>query len=153
MGGWISFIIYQKLRDRVAGLVTIAAAPDFTEDYFWSNLSNMQKSELLSSGRILLPSDYEEPYPITLKLIEDGRNHLVFKKSLAVQCPIRMLQGTDDNSVEIQTATKLLDHINCENMRLTLVANADHSFSSPSCLKLLERTIYELIIEVGTSWS
>ena len=43
---------------------------------------------------------------------------LIFKKSLAVQCPIRMLQGTDDNSVEIQTATKLLNHINCENMRL-----------------------------------
>ena len=61
-----------------------------------------------------------------------------------------MLQGTDDNSVEIQTATKLLDHINCENMRLTLVA-ADHSFSSPTCLKLLEQTIYELIIEVGIS--
>ena len=66
MGGWISFLIYQKLRDRVAGLVTIAAAPDFTEDYFWSNFSNMQKSELLSSGRIFLPSDYDEPYPCLL---------------------------------------------------------------------------------------
>ena len=52
----------------------------------------MQKSELLSSGRIFLPSDYDEPYPITLKLIEDGRNHLIFKKPLMVQCPIRMLQ-------------------------------------------------------------
>ena len=81
MGGWISFLIYQKLRDRVAGLVTIAAAPDFTEDYFWSNFSDMQKSELLSSGRIFLPSDYDEPYPITLKLIEDGRNHLIFQKT------------------------------------------------------------------------
>jgi pimeloyl-ACP methyl ester carboxylesterase len=151
MGGWISFLIYQKLRDRVAGLVTIAAAPDFTEDYFWSNFSNMQKSELLSSGRIFLPSDYDEPYPITLKLIEDGRNHLIFTKPLIVQCPLRMLQGTDDNSVEIQTATKLLDHIDCDNMRLTLVAAADHSFSSPTCLKLLEQTIYELIIEVGKS--
>ena len=149
MGGWISFLIYQKLRDRVAGLVTIAAAPDFTEDYFWSNLSDMQKSELVSSGRILLPSDYDEPYPISLKLIEDGRNHLIFKKSLSVQCPIRMLQGTEDNSVKTQTATKLLNHINCENMRLTLVSKADHSFSSPTCLKLLEQTIYELIIEVG----
>ena len=151
MGGWISFIIYQKLRDRVAGLVTIAAAPDFTEDYFWSNFSDMQKSELLSSGRIFLPSDYDEPYAITLKLIEDVSEAIIFKKSCTVQCPIRIIQGTEDNSVEIQTATKLLDHINCENMRLTLVANADHSFSSPSCLKLLERTIYELIIEVGTS--
>ena len=74
-----------------------------------------------------------------------------FQKTSLVQCPIRMLQGTDDNSVEIQTATKLLDHINCENMRLTLVAAADHSFSSPTCLKLLEQTIYELIIEVGLS--
>jgi esterase/lipase len=111
----------------------------------------MQKSELLSSGRIFLPSDYDEPYPVTLKLIEDGRNHLIFKKPLIVQCPLRMLQGTDDNSVEIQTATKLLDHIDCDNMRLTLVAAADHSFSSPTCLKLLEQTIYELIIEVGKS--
>ena len=46
MGGWISFLIYQKLHDRISGIVTIAAAPDFTEDYFWANLSDKQKSEL-----------------------------------------------------------------------------------------------------------
>ena len=76
MGGWISFLIYQILKQRVVGIITIAAAPDFTEDFFWFNFSDIQKSELLSSGKILLPSDYDEPYPITLKLIEDGRKNL-----------------------------------------------------------------------------
>ena len=148
MGGWISFLIYQQLCDRVAGIITIAAAPDFTEDYFWSNLSDIQKSELLSVGRIFLPSDYDEPYPITLALIENGRKHLILTKPLKVLCPLRMLQGTDDKAVELQTAIKLLNHVDCDNMHLTLVAKADHSFSSPTCLQILEQTISEVILEV-----
>ena len=151
MGGWISFLIYQKLRDRIAGIVTIAAAPDFTEDYFWANLSDEQKSELLSAGRIFLPSDYDEPYPITLALIENGRKHLILKRPLKVLCPIRMLQGTADKSVEVQTAIKLLNHIDCDNMHLKLVAQADHSFSSPTCLQILEKTINDVILEVKIS--
>ena len=151
MGGWISFLIYQQLCDRVAGIITIAAAPDFTEDYFWSNLSDIQKSELLSVGRIFLPSDYDEPYPITLALIENGRKHLILTKPLKVLCPLRMLQGTDDKAVELQTAIKLLNHVDCDNMHLTLVAKADHSFSSPTCLQILEQTISEVILEVEIS--
>ena len=149
MGGWISFLIYQKLFERVVGIVTIAAAPDFTEDYFWANFSNKQKSELLSAGRIFLPSDYDEPYPITLELIENGRKHLILTKPLKVTCPIRMLQGTADKSVEVQTAIKLLNHIDCDNMHLKLVAQADHSFSSPAHLQILEQTINEVILEVN----
>jgi pimeloyl-ACP methyl ester carboxylesterase len=151
MGGWISFLIYQKLKHRVVGIITIAAAPDFTEDFFWFNFSDIQKSELLSSGKILLPSDYDEPYPITLKLIEDGRKNLILRTPLNVLCPLRMLQGKEDKSVEVQTAVKLLKHIDCENMQLKLVANADHSFSSPKCLEILEQTIHEIMLEVETS--
>ena len=151
MGGWISFLIYQKLRDRISGIVTIAAAPDFTEDYFWANLSDKQKSELLSLGTVFLPSDYEEPYPITLALIENGRKHLILTRPLKVLCPIRMLQGTDDKAVETQTAIKLLNHIDCDNMHLKFVAQADHSFSSPTCLQILEQTIKEVILEVKIS--
>ena len=151
MGGWISFLIYQQLSERVAGIVTIAAAPDFTEDYFWSNLSDRQKSELLSAGRIFLPSDYDKPYPITLALIENGRNHLILAKPLKVLCPLRMLQGRDDKAVSVQTAIKLLNHVDCENMHLTLVAKADHSFSAPNCLQILEQTIKEVILQVETS--
>ena len=148
MGGWISFLIYQKLRDRISGIVTIAAAPDFTEDYFWANLSDKQKSELLSVGKVFLPSDYEEPYPITLALIENGRKNLILTRPLKVLCPIRMLQGTADKAVDTQTAIKLLNHIDCDNMHLKFVAQADHSFSSPTCLQILEQTIKEVILEV-----
>ena len=151
MGGWISFLIYQKLRDRISGIVTIAAAPDFTEDYFWANLSDKQKSELLSLGKVFLPSDYEEPYPITLALIENGRKHLILTRPLKVLCPIRMLQGTADKAVDTQTAIKLLNHIDCDNMHLKFVAQADHSFSTPTCLQILEQTIKEVILEVKIS--
>ena len=151
MGGWISFLIYQKLRDRISGIVTIAAAPDFTEDYFWANLSDKQKSELFSVGKVFLPSDYEEPYPITLALIENGRKNLILTRPLKVLCPIRMLQGTADKAVDTQTAIKLLNHIDCDNMHLKFVAQADHSFSSPTCLQILEQTIKEVILEVKIS--
>ena len=148
MGGWISFLIYQELFARVAGIVTIAAAPDFTEDYFWANLSDKQKSELMNVGRIFLPSDYDEPYPVTLALIENGRKHRILTRPLKILCPLRMLQGTDDKAVELQTAIKLLNHIDCDNMHPKLVAQADHSFSSPTCLQILEQTIDEVVLEV-----
>jgi len=89
--------------------------------------------------------------PITLALIENGRKHLILRRPLKVLCPIRMLQGTYDKAVEVQTAIKLLNHIDCDNMHLKLVAQADHSFSSPTCLQILEQTINEVILEVKIS--
>ena len=144
MGGWISLLIARAMPHRVAGLVTIAAAPDFTEDGYWANAPDFLRKELTDKGVIHVPSDYGAPYPITRRLIEDGRDNLVLRSPLHLPMPTRMLQGTADTDVPATTATRLLDHVTGPDIRLTLVKDADHRFSSPRCLKLIGRAIEEV---------
>ncbi|WP_210527103.1 alpha/beta hydrolase [Rubellimicrobium arenae] len=144
MGGWISLLIARRSPERVAGLVTIAAAPDFTEDSYWANAPDFLQEQLLNEGIIHLPSEYGAPYPITRKLIEDGRDHLVLRSPLHLPMPTRMLQGSADEDVSMATAQRLFDHATGPDIRLTLVKDADHRFSSPRCLKLIAQAIGEV---------
>lgn len=144
MGGWIGLLLARDHPHRVAGLVTIAAAPDFTEDSYWAAATESQRAELARTGVLHVPSDYGSPYPITRRLIEDGRDNLLLRTPLHLPMPVRMLQGTADREVPPETAHRLLDHASGEDIRLTLVKGADHRFSSPWCLKLIAQSIEEV---------
>lgn len=144
MGGWIALLLARRAPATVAGLVTIAAAPDFTEDSMWAGFSETQKAELERESRLALPSEYGEPYIITRRLIEDGRAHLVLRTPLHLPFPTRFLQGTADEDVETAVALRLLAHATGPDMRLTLVDGADHRFSDETCLSLIESTIEEV---------
>ncbi|GKY89505.1 alpha/beta fold hydrolase [Sinisalibacter aestuarii] len=145
MGGWISAILIREIGEKIAGFVGIAAAPDFTEDSMWRDFSPVERAKLLHSGQLYLPSDYGDPYPITRRLIEDGRDNLVLRAPLPMPFPVRLLQGTADADVERQVALSLLDHIEGDDVRLTFVKGADHRFSSPECLALIERSVEEVL--------
>ncbi len=145
MGGWISLLLARAMPERVAGLVTIAAAPDFTERGFWAEFSDLERAKLLREGRILRPSDYGEPYVITRRLIEEGRAHLVMEAPLPLSFPVRFLQGTADRDVPASWATDLLAHAQGSDMRLLLVKGADHRFSTPECLGLIGEAVEELL--------
>lgn len=147
MGGWISLLVAREIPERIAGLVTIAAAPDFTEDSMWAGFSDAQKAQL-AAGQVALPSDYGEPYIITKRLIEEGRARLVLRDPLALPFPVRFLQGTADTDVKTEVALRLLDHATGPDMRLTLVDGADHRFSDVACLDLITTTV-EDVIKVG----
>lgn len=137
MGGWISLLLARAMPDRIAGLVGIAAAPDFTEDSMWAGFTPDQKAEL-AQGQVALPSDYSDaPYIITRRLIEEGRNRLVLRTPLPLPFPVRLLQGTADTDVPVSVALRLLDHATGPDIRLTLVKGADHRFSSPDCLTMI----------------
>ncbi|KUP91251.1 alpha/beta fold hydrolase [Tritonibacter horizontis] len=144
MGGWQALLLAKARAARIAGLVTIAAAPDFTEDGYWANFTDAQKAELAARGQVELPSDYMEPYVVTQRMIDDGRRHLVLRSELVLPFAVRCLQGTDDSAVSTQTALALLDHARCADMRLTLVKDADHRFSDPACLDLIRAAVEEL---------
>ncbi|MGR3813697.1 MAG: alpha/beta hydrolase [Cognatishimia activa] len=145
MGGWQALLLAKARADRIKGMVTIAAAPDFTEDGYWANFSDAQKEALETVGYVELPSDYMEPYIITKRMIEDGRVHLVLRKALPLPFPVRFLQGTEDTAVTRETALRLLDHADSENMRLTLVKGGDHSLSDPRSLDLITQAITEVL--------
>ncbi len=149
MGGWIALLLARAMPERVAGLVGIAAAPDFTEDSMWGAFTAPQRIALLEEGQVALPSDYsDEPYIITRRLIEEGRDNLVLRSPLTLDMPVRLLQGTADTDVPPSVALRLLDHADGADIRLTLVKGADHRFSSPDCLELIEDAVEEVLARI-----
>ncbi|MES0823887.1 alpha/beta fold hydrolase [Ruegeria sp. SCP11] len=145
MGGWQALLLAKAMPERIAGMVTIAAAPDFTEDGYWASFSDEQKAALDSVGHVELPSDYMEPYVITKRMIEDGRQRLVLRDPLDLPFPVRSLQGTADTAVSTETAVRLLEHATGPDMRLLLVKDADHRFSDGPCLGLIENAVLEVV--------
>jgi len=141
MGGWIALLLAKRHPDRLAGLVGIAAAPDFTEDLVWQDLTEEERDRIVTEGNISVPSDYGEPMVLTHRLFADGRENMVLRGPLSVPCPVRLLQGTADLDVPVATAVRLIEHIDCADARLVLVKGADHRFSGEAELALLGETL------------
>jgi pimeloyl-ACP methyl ester carboxylesterase len=151
MGGWISLLLARAIPQRIAGLVGVAAAPDFTEDSMWAEFSEGQRAELLEKGQLATPSDYSaDPYVITRRLIEEGRSRLVLRTPLDLPFPVRLLQGSADVDVPPSVALRLFDHATSPDMRLTLVKGADHRFSTSACLQAISLAISEVSNVAGT---
>lgn len=146
MGGWIGLILATRMPDRVAGFVGIAAAPDFTEDMRRSELSEDRLAALERDGFVEVPSDYsDQPMILTKRLLDDGRDNLVLDRPLHLPFPVRFLQGTADTDVDQGVAVKLLNHATGDDLKLILVKGADHRFSDPECLALIEHSV-ELVL-------
>jgi pimeloyl-ACP methyl ester carboxylesterase len=145
MGGWIALLMAKRIPEKVAGLVGIAVAPDFTQDSMWANFTDEHKEILIAKGQLALENDYSnDPYIITRKLIEDGRNQLVLRDALNLPFPVRLLHGTADVDVDVAVPLQLLDHASGDDMRLTLVKKADHRFSEPENLTMIRRAVHSV---------
>ncbi len=149
MGGWIMLLLARERPERVAGLLGLAAAPDFTEDQIWDQLGPADRQRLQDAGRIEQPSDYGEPYVITRDLISDGRQHLVLRSPLRLEMPLRLIHGTADNDVPFDRSQMLLDAIDHDDVELTLLKNADHRLSDERALGVIEATLERLLRQVG----
>jgi pimeloyl-ACP methyl ester carboxylesterase len=147
MGGWIALLLAKSLAARgtkLSGLVLIAPAPDFTEELMWKEMTPDIRAEIESKGQWMRPSVYgEEPYPITRKLIEDGRNHLVLKKTIEIGCPVRILQGVQDPDVPWRHAFALTAHLPQDDVVLTLIQDGDHRLSRPQDIARLISAVEE----------
>lgn len=146
MGGWLMLLAALARPDRVAGLVGIAAAPDFTEDLMWDNFSPEIRETILREGSYAEPSAYsDEPYIITRKLIEDGRNHLLLRQPIPLSCPVRLLHGMRDPDVPWQVSTRLAGALASDDVRIALVKDGDHRLSREQDIALLRHTVGELL--------
>lgn len=147
MGGWIALRVVEELTkmgegDRVAGLLLIAPAPDFTERLMWAAFPPEVQTEIMETGRWLRPSPYSpEPYPITRRLIEDGRRHLMLERGLDLTGPVHILHGTADPDVPYQLSIELMGRLRGAQATLTLVKDGDHRLSSPAHLAALENAV------------
>lgn len=149
LGGWISLLLARamaKIGDsRLQGLVLIAPAWDMTETLMWEKMGEKSRDAVLTEGVFYAPSNYDDPYPITKILIEEGRNHLLASGHIDVNAPVRILQGMRDEDVPWEHALALVDLLATNDVELTLVKTGDHRLSTPADLERLARTIQGLI--------
>lgn len=149
MGGWIMLLAALRRPERVAGLVGIAPAPDFTEDLIWNGLTDEARAELLRDGRWYRPSQYfDDPKPVTLALIEEGRSHLLLRGPIRFDGPVRLLHGMADPDVPWRTSLRLADALTSTDVRVTLIKDGDHRLSRDQDIALLCRTVAELVEEL-----
>lgn len=149
MGGWMALLAALDRPERVKGLVLIAPAPDFTEELMWKRFSPQIKETLLRDGVYLEPTQYaEEPNEITLKLIEEGRNHLLLGKPIPLTCPVRILQGMADPDVPYAHALKLAETLESGDVMISLSKSGDHRLSTPEDIARLEAAVDEVAARV-----
>jgi pimeloyl-ACP methyl ester carboxylesterase len=138
MGGWIACLLARWRPERLAGLVFIAPAPDFTSELMWPGWDKATQDKAMAEGKVEFPSEYDDSVMVyTRKLIEDGPNNSVFAEPLRVTVPVRILQGMQDDAVPWQHAMRFADHIEAEDVVATLVKHADHRMSGEEDLQRL----------------
>ncbi|MEC7490075.1 MAG: alpha/beta hydrolase [Pseudomonadota bacterium] len=149
MGGWIMLLTALARPERVAGMIGIAAAPDFTEDLIWDRLDNSIRATLKEDGVYFSPSEYgEQPYAITKKLIEEGRNHLLLRRPIPLHCPIRLIHGMCDESVPWMTTSRIAERILSEDVHILLIKDGGHRLSRDQDLAHLRLMLGELIEDI-----
>ena len=145
MGGWLSLLVARARPERLAGLVLIAAAPDFTERMLLKGLTAEDRAALERDGRLERPSQYSpEPSVFTWKLIEEGRNHLLLDSKLVLPCPVRLLHGQNDPDVPWEYSLQIAAHLEAPEVITTLIKGGDHRLSTPADIARLIATVEEL---------
>jgi pimeloyl-ACP methyl ester carboxylesterase len=147
MGGWIALLAALARPDRIAGLVGIAAAPDFTQRLMWDAMAPPERAKLQRDGVMYVPSQYGDPTPITYALVEDGANHLVLTGRIPIRCPVRLLHGQADPDVPWELALEIVRQVETPDARVTLVKDGDHRLSRSADLELLRQTVATLIAQ------
>jgi pimeloyl-ACP methyl ester carboxylesterase len=154
MGGYLGLLLARRLaRDnlsaaaRLKGLLLIAPAADMTQELLWAEASDEARAAIMNDGVWLRPSDYGEPYPITRRLIEDGRRHLILANPIEIACPVHIVHGEVDPDVPWQHGLRLYQALNGEDVQFTLIKGGDHRLSSPRDLATITNLAEHLAMQ------
>ncbi len=146
MGAWIMLLLALQRPLRIAGLVGVASAADFTET-LWRQLTDKQRQQLETAGVIHLPADYPDrsSYPLTHRFIEESRQHFLLNRAaIDIQCPIRLLHGMQDHEVPFQTSIRIAECVTSSDVQVILVKDGEHRLSRPADLQLLTDLLEDL---------
>ena len=150
MGGWIMLLAAMARPKRVAGLLGSAAAPDFTRDLLTSMLTADQRRTIEKDGLVMVSNDYgEAPYPISMTLIEEARNHMLLGSEIPIDCPVRLIHGLKDSDVPWETSQRLSESLGSNDVEVILVKDGDHRLSEDRDLARLTAVLESLIDFIG----
>lgn len=150
MGGYLALLLLRQLAAdaphearRIHALVLIAPAWDMT-DRLAKGLSEAARRDLAEKGVWYRPSRYGDgPYPITRRLLDEGREHLIGPAPFDPGRPVHILHGLHDPDVPWEHTLDLVAHLEGDWTRVTAVPDGDHRLSRPEDLELLLRTVEE----------
>jgi pimeloyl-ACP methyl ester carboxylesterase len=152
LGGWIMLLAARARPRRVAALLGVAAAPDFTEDLIPQSLSASDREVLERDGVVRAYSPYDpEPTPVTKLILDEARRHLVLRDAIPLKCPVRLIHGMRDPDVPWRTSLRLADRLRSEDVEITLVKAGDHRLSQPADLDRLCDTLELLLRRIDRS--
>lgn len=144
MGGWIACLAALAAPERVAAMVLVAPAPDFTATLMEPEIPPEGRAALAADGVWLRPSEYGEPYPITRGLLEDGaRWSILGGEPIPIEVPVRILQGGEDPDVPWRHALELAQSLKSQDVVFTLIKDGDHRLSRPQDLVRLIAAVEE----------
>ena len=146
MGAWMMLLAALAVPERIAGLLGLAAAPDFTRDLSRRLLDGGQGEQLAAVGYVDLPSEYDDgrPYRISQKLLEEGNAHLLLDGPIPIDVPVRLIHGQADPDIPWEHSLRLAQCLTGTDVELQLVKRGDHRLSSASDLARLLNTLEQM---------
>lgn len=141
MGGWTALLAALARPGRMAGMVLIAPAPDFTERLMWPSLPDHIRQAILRDGEAEMPDEGLGPYVLTRAMFEEARNWLLLDDPIRLGAPVHILQGKRDEPVPWRHALKLAERIEGPDVRLDLIEAGDHRLSTPADLARLVEAV------------
>lgn len=137
MGGWVALLLAQARPARLAGLVLVNPAPDFTEDLMWPGLADHERQAVLREGETLVIEEGLGEYVLTRRMFEEARDWLLLRGDIPVSAPVHILQGRADDVVPWRRQSALIERLTGADVRLDLVEGGDHRLSTPADLARL----------------
>ena len=144
MGGWIALLVALQRKDRVKAVIGIAPAPDFVTEMYDGVLTQTQRDELTAHGLTYVPSGYEHPYPITKGLVDDGQRHRLLHTRIDLNCPIRIIQGTDDEAVAADKPERIKAALTTNDVHIHMIDGGNHSLSRPEDIAIIDGYIRDM---------
>ncbi|GAA0646823.1 alpha/beta fold hydrolase [Brevundimonas lenta] len=141
MGGWVALLATLARPDRVASLVLVNPAQDFTERLMWPGLADHERQAILREGETLIVEEGLGEYVLTRRMFEEARDWLLLDGSIAIAAPVHILQGRKDDVVPWRHTIELIERLNGGDVMLDLVADGDHRLSSPADLDRLVEAV------------
>lgn len=126
MGGWLMLLMALARPAHVAGLIGIAAAPDFTE---WG-FTDTQKAEIAANGVVFEDNPYgPDPTPTFAGFWADGQAHLLTDVPIALTCPVHLVHGQRDSDVPWELSVATAAALVGDDVTVTLIKDGDHRLS------------------------